>query len=368
MFYVKFKKMKKLFVIIPAILVGLFLLNSFVLKEKKTEKEIKKGSKTVVLRSTDGGQTWQDISKGLPERLQREGVGDYFTNDRGLYLRSGNGVYHTEASSTTHVWTTDIFHGKQNNIAPGKNGIYVYNFRGQFLKKINGTDNWLPVYTNFQEQAVRLDKTTTDWMYRNYKEREVRSIFETVAGTVFIGTNNMLFRSTNSGKTWKPVQVGDGRMNLIESNGVLLSTSKEGILRSADDGQTWQRVINEGGAGVAVERIDGGFAAIVNNIVTKTNTLHISQDNGKKWNIIYETLKPSWYSTLITKITGSQSSSDIYSIKQAGKYLISGRSDGIFRSADMGKTWEKLVLPKENFGFSLSVSGNVIYAMPGKGC
>lgn len=357
--------MKKLFVIVPAILVGLFLLNSFVLREKKTAKKTTKASKTVVLRSTDGGQTWQDISKGLPERLQREGVwsGALFANERGLYLRSGNGIYHTEANSATHFWTTDIFPGNRSQIAPGKNGIYVYNFRGQFLKKINGTDNWSPMYTDFQEQALRIDKTT-DYTYEKFGVKEVRTIFETAGGTVFIGSNNVFFRSADKGKTWKPVQVGDGAMKLAESNGVLLSTSKKGILRSTDDGQTWDNVLSEWGAGIAVERINGGFAAIINNTITKTNSVHISLDSGKTWNVIGEELRPSWISSLIRP----QSSSDILSIKQAGKYLISVRTDGIYRSADMGKTWEMLVLPKENFGFNLSVSGNVIYAMPGKGC
>jgi hypothetical protein len=52
-----------------------------------------------------------------------------------------------------------------------------------------------------------------------------------------------------------------------------------------------------------------------------------------------------------------------------GKYLICGRSDGMFRSSDMGKTWKKMLLPAvENYGFNLSVSGNVIYAVPNKGC
>jgi photosystem II stability/assembly factor-like uncharacterized protein len=165
------------------------------------------------------------------------------------------------------------------------------------------------------------------------------------------------------------VHVGDGRMKLVELNGVLLTTSNDGILRSTDDGQTWDRVISEGGAGMAVEVIDGGFAAIVYNTVTQTNSVHISMDSGKTWNAIAEDLQPSWYSSLIKRVTGLQSSSDILSIKQMGKYLISGRSDGIFRSTDMGKTWKKLVLPAiENYGFNLSVSGNVIYVIPNKGC
>jgi len=367
--------MKRLFVFVPVTFLVLFLLNSFVLKEKEAKKKPIKEAKSsaivnIIFKSADGGQTWQDISEGLPEKLQREGVwrDGLFANDHGLYLRAGNGVYHTESNSTTPFWTKEIFPGEQRNIAPGKNGILAYDFRGQFLQKINGTNNWLPMYTNFQEQAVRIDRTI-DWMYKNYKEREVRSVFETAGGTVFISSNSCLFRSTNSGKTWKQVHVGDGSMKLAEANGVLLSTSKDGILRSTDDGQNWDSVISEGGAGIAVERIDGGFAAIVNNAITQTNSMHISLDSGKTWKTISEELQPSSSSLLMEKIGLLKSSSDILSIKQMGKYLICGRSDGIFRSSDMGKTWKKLVLPAiENYGFNLSVSGNVIYVIPNKGC
>ena len=45
------------------------------------------------------------------------------------------------------------------------------------------------MYTNFQEQAVRLNKTV-DWMYKNYKEKQVSSVFETTGGTVFVGSNS----------------------------------------------------------------------------------------------------------------------------------------------------------------------------------
>jgi photosystem II stability/assembly factor-like uncharacterized protein len=365
--------MKKLFVVVPAILLAVFLLNSFVLKDKEAEKKPTKKAKSsevanVIFKSADGGQTWQNISEGLPKRLQREGVGgNFFTNDQGLYLRSGNGIYHTEANATTH-WTTDIFPGKQNNIAPGNNGIYAYSFRGQFLKKINGTNKWSAMYTNFQEQAVRLNPTA-DWMYEHYKEKGVSTLFETAGGTVFIGSSSSLFRSTDSGKTWEQVHVGSGRMKLAESGGVLIATYNDGIVRSTDNGKTWVPVISEGGAGMEVERINRGFAAIVNNIVTQTNTLHISLDNGKTWKTIAEDLQPSWSSMLMKKIGLIESTSNVLSIKQMGKYLISGRTDGIFKSADMGKTWTKLSLPpNEDYGYNLSVAGNVIYIMPSKGC
>ncbi len=61
--------MKRLFVFVPAIFLVSFLIYSFVQKEKEA------GEKTnIVFKSTDGGQTWQDISKGLPENLQKDSI------------------------------------------------------------------------------------------------------------------------------------------------------------------------------------------------------------------------------------------------------------------------------------------------------
>ncbi len=362
--------MKRSFVFVPAILIGLFLLNSFFVPKRKEEKKkpVKEGKSSrienIIFKSTDGGQTWQDISEGLPEKLKREGLqGDaFFANDTGFYLRAGNGIYHSESNSTTPFWAKETFPGKQRSIASGKNGILAYNFRGQFLQKITGTSDWSPLYTNFQEQAVRLDRTI-DWMYENFKEKEVRTVFETTAGTVFIGSNTSLFKSTDNGKTWKRVW-GGCLVQMVESNGVLLATNKEGILRSKDGGENWDPVISEGGVGITVERIAGGFAAIAYNPITQTNRIHISLDGGNTWNTTGEGLQPSWNSSLI----GLRPSLYISSIKQVGEYLICGRSDGIFRSSDMGKTWKLLLLSTDNRGFRLSVSGNVIYAIPNKGC
>lgn len=393
--------MKRSFVIIPVILLVLFLSNSFFvsngkeIRKKPTEEgqsftgfklaemslmdpfakapagklsTNKSRLSNIIFKSADGGQTWQDISQGLPENLQKEGVhrDAVFANESGLYLRAGNGIYHSDPNVTTPFWTREILPGKQRNITSSRNGILAYNFRGQFLQKINGTHTWTPMYTNFQEQAVRLNKTE-DWMYMKYKERQVSTVFESAGGTVFVGSNGSLFKSVNGGKSWKHIQVRGWIFKLIESNGVLLATNSEGIIRSADNGESWEPVISEGGAGVSVEHINGGFAAIVHNTITKTNRVFISLDSGKTWNSIGDGLQPCWYSSLTTPLSGHPPL-HISSIKQVGKYLICSRSDGIFRSSDMGKTWKLLLPSMENRGFNLSVSGNVIYAIPNKGC
>lgn len=54
----------------------------------------------------------------------------------------------------------------------------------------------------------------------------------------------------------------------------------------------------------------------------------------------------------------------IASILEVGEYFFGGQPTGIFRSSDKGKTW-KLLLPSTGSKvFNLSVSGNVIYAIP----
>ncbi|WP_051189735.1 WD40/YVTN/BNR-like repeat-containing protein [Daejeonella oryzae] len=371
--------MKRSFVFVPAILLVLFLLNSFGLKEKEAEEKMTETSKSftgvtlhdkslinpsakvpvakvnIILKSTDGGQTWQDISEGLPAIEQ--GV-NFYAGESDLYLNAKNVMYHSKSNLKTPVWENENVPDLKSassrpstSIAINLSGVIAYNFEGQIYQKTPAAKTWLPIHTNF-------------------KKHSMRTIFETSDGTVFLGYDHGLYKSTNKGKNWKQVQRGLV-MNLVETEGVLIATGGNGIMRSTDNGEHWQWVISEGGVGIAIERIEGGFAAITYNTGTKSRRLRISLDSGKTWQAIDQGLRPSM---------------SISSIKQIGKYLMVGHPDGIFRSSDMGKTW-KSVLPnvdkvdKKEFQFvrtwnsepenvfRIYVSGNVFYAVAGSaGC
>ena len=290
----------------------------------------KPGVANIILRSADGGQTWQDISEGLPENLQPVG---FVEKDNAVYVRAGNAIFHHKPNSTTPFWEREIFPDDHSDIAPGKNGIFAYNYGGKFLQRINGASVWSLKYTNFQV-------------------KDVRTVFETAGGALFIGCDNGLFKSVDNGKNWKQVYTEGWVMKFAASYGVLLATSQRGIIRSTDDGENWDRVISEGGVGIAVEGIDGGFAAITYNTVSETRRVRTSYDSGKTWQPID---------------AGLPASLSIASIIQVGEYFFCGHPTGIFRSSDKGKTW-KLILPSiENKVFNLFVSGNVIYATPRNG-
>ena len=326
----------------------------------------KSGAANIVFKSTDGGQTWLDISEGLPGNLEEADVHQdaFFADHSGLYLRASNGIYQSKPTSAAPFWKKEVSPAKTGSIAPGKSGIYSYNYSGQILQKANGTTVWSPVYTNFKGT--------------------IRTVFETAAGTIFIGSENGLFKSTNRGKTWKHVHVGGWVIKLVESDGVLLATSMSGIIRSTDDGETWKLVISEGGVGIDVAPIKGGFAAITFSTASNTRRVRTSYDAGKTWQPIDAGLSAQAFNVPTYKPLFQVNASDsawhpnntslpeqafITSIIQVGEFFFCGHPKGIFRSSDKGKTW-KLVRPSiENKVFNLSVSGNVIYAIAQKaGC
>ncbi len=297
-------------------------------------QQIKKSDKAVtpniVFKSADGGKTWQNMSEGLPKPVKDDySVGrNVFAADKGLFLTAANGIYHCNTNATTAVWKKEIFPNKMNNIATAKNRILAYNFEGKILQKTIGTNAWLPVYPSF--------KST------------IHTIFETAVGSVFIGSENGLFKSADGGKSWKQVYVGGWVMKLVEQNGVLLATSMSGIIRSTDNGENWAVVINEGGVGIDVEPINGGFAAIAYNTQLKTRRIKTSYDGGKTWQAIDAGLPPS---------------DIISSIIQVGENLFCGHPDGIYQSSNKGKTWKRILCSMDGKVYNLSVSGNIMYAV-----
>ncbi|MDQ6476879.1 sialidase family protein [Dyadobacter sp. LHD-138] len=304
---------------------------------KQKQKRDKAGAANIIFKSTDDGQTWQDISEGLPENLSENGIPreGFYANDNGIYLHTGNEMYHSKANSRTPFWEKEISPDNLGSIVPGRTGMLAFNYSGQFLQKINGTSVWSPIYTNFPGKGVR-------------------TVFKTAGGTVFICSDSSLSKSTDGGETWKHFHTEGWVRTFVESNGVLLATSQRGIIRSTDDGESWESVISEGGVGITVERIKGGFAAITCNTETETRRVRTSYDGGKTWQPIDADLPPSLY---------------IASITEVGAYMFCGHPAGIYRSSDKGKTWQLLLPAIQDKVFNLSVSGNVIYAIPrGGGC
>lgn len=297
----------------------------------------------MVLLSKDGGQTWQDISYGLPVDEQ---LVDFFATESAIYLSSLNDFYRRENNRKTPLWEkVNDRDQKTDCSALFRSRTILYNFGGRLYQSTSTPGSWLTAFATGQCQAP------------------IRTIFETSGGTLFGANNNGLYRSVDGGQSWSQVR-DEGDMEMAESDGILIGTSRLGIVRSADGGEHWETVISEGGVGIAVEPIAGGFAAISYSTKTESRRIHVSFDGGQTWKAIDKGLPPS---PLIS------------SIKQVGGSLVCGHPDGIFRSTDLGKTWTVVHLgaasPSISIGqnnnpekiFKIFVSDNVLYAVARNG-
>jgi photosystem II stability/assembly factor-like uncharacterized protein len=333
----------------------LLFLCAFVFPITDSQQKLNKnrsGVVNIVFKSTDGGQTWQDISKGLPENLRKDSIrgNSFFANDKGLFLRVENGLYHSIPNASTPFWTKEIFPDEHSSIAPGKSGIFANNYWGVNLKTTNGTSVWSPIFENIQASRMR-------------------SVFETAGGTIFILTARGLFKTANNGKTWKTVHTEGMDGNLAESNGVLVAVSMRRIIRSTDNGENWTSVISEDGVVFDVKPIKGGFAAITAGSESGTRSLMTSYDSGKTWQPIDAGVHDKVVSDSIWRTWDDRPLLQRFptSIIQVGENLVCTHPDGIFRSSDKGKTWKLLLPSVDGKVFNLFVSGNVIYAIPSKG-
>jgi photosystem II stability/assembly factor-like uncharacterized protein len=317
---------------------------------KKTDT----GTPKIVLKSTDDGQTWQDISEGLLGNIKEDSIrgNNFFTNEKGLFLKAGNEVYHYTAGATAPFWTKESASEELNSKEPAKSGIFNYKYWGVNLQKSNGTSIWSPIFENYHRPGLR-------------------SAFETAGGSIFIGIDRGLYKTTDNGKTWKQVYAGHLIGNLAESDGVLLSTSMKKIIRSTDNGENWVPVIHESGEVWDVKAINGGFAAITTGSGPNDRKLWTSTDGGKTWkpfDAIHNN-KNAIDSIWKQGNDGLRRHVSMTSIIQVGENYFCTHRDGIFKSSDKGITWN-LLLPsiKDKF-YSIFVSGKDIYAIALKpGC
>jgi len=332
----------------------LTVFSSFLLLDRHPHpKSGKAGTADIVFRSTDGGQTWQDIGNGLPENLRKDSIrgNSFFANDKGLFLKVGNGLYHSAPNTTAPFWTKEIFPDEHSSIAPGKSGIFSSNSWIVNWKRANGTSVWSTLSENFRGGRMRA--------------------FETAGGAIFLGTDGGLFKTNNDGKTWKLVHTGGFVGNLAEANGVLVAVCWKSIIRSVDNGDSWAVVDSGDSAAFDVKQIRGGFVAITSSTEhpsPNTSRLRTSFDGGKTWQPIEASL-PKVVIDSISRTWNDRPRMKAFMapIIQVGENFLYIHPDGIFRSSDKGNTW-KLSLPSvERKHLNLFFSGNAIYATTSKG-
>lgn len=315
-------------------------------------EKAKSTAANIIFRSLDGGQTWQDVSAGLPKDL---GVGRIFADGSEVFLASESGLYHSSSAAVAPKWEKELFLNEEiTDVFPGQAGPYASSYRTGFFQEMPGTGMWKPMHNALEDKTVR-------------------TVLETSNGNIFVGCESGIFKSTDGGSTWKHV-FEDGVNSFAASGDVLICGAYGGMLRSTDGGEHWDWVLTGAGGAYNTKLIGDRFVTITdgdkpwNEASTDgmKNRLYSSADNGKTWQRMDEG---------IAQIRLMDEMLDVFpptrvinDVEQAGEYLFCSLNAGIFRSSDWGKTWE-LVRPSNGKKMlNLAVSGKVIYAVVVVGC
>ncbi len=305
----------------------------------------------VIFKSADIGETWQDISAGMPNGMFIEGL--TFQNNT-IFASTGKGLYHMRTNVSKPTWEKEFFlYGPIYALVSNPKGMLACTYDSGLFQNLIGTDIW-KVLSN------------------NLKDKSIRTAMLTVENTLLVGTDHGIYKSVNGGNSWKTVYEGGMILNFVEADGALIAGGEKGVLRSTDGGETWVTTLFENIMSKNTGRLDDQLFTIQGTVDIEkpnpggiTNRLRVSKDGGKNWQRLENNLFPIQDQYDMDESLAE--AKDLFDMAQVGKYLFCSFDTGIYRTADQGKTWQ-LVFNAKGMSFRMYVSGNVIYAIPSGGC
>jgi ligand-binding sensor domain-containing protein len=154
------------------------------------------------------------------------------------------------------------------------------------------------------------------------------------SGTIFVGTNRGVSRSTDNGANWTESN-SDSTLDVgvfaFKSTGTIFAVGYPGVYRSTDDGLNWTLIANGGGLVKSLAINDSGHIFIGSWNEQGTGSVFRSTDNGASW-----------------INTGLGSNTYALAINASGYIFAGGYRNGggcVLRSTDNGASWTDTGLP-----------------------
>ena len=193
------------------------------------------------------------------------------------------------------------------------------------------------------------------WVHKGWKNIKANSIAiepGSNGSVIYLAAGNGVLKSTDGGKTWRIMT--DWRVTEVlkvvvhpKNKNVVFIATPYGVFKSNDAGWTWKEKNN----GIKPEETGTTSSTFVSSIVVdKSNPerILIGTENG-----IYESLNEgeSWK---LLALKGIEIRTLVQSPHDPKVFLAGTENDGIFKSTDGGKTWEKV---------NTGLSGLTIYSI-----
>lgn len=202
--------------------------------------------------------------------------------------------------------------------------------------------------------------------------------------TIFAATEYGIYRSTTNGAVWVPLYGGYAQTIVFSGSTIYAGVDSDEFLKSTDNGDTWTPV----GNGFPEYRFAFAVAVDGPNIYAAVDwfpNFYFSTDNGNSWTPVV--IPADIYSITISEskvYLGTEfgvfvstdhggnwiakdnglAGMDIYSMASSGDSIFAGTfGNGVFVSDDQGDSWTPFVDGLTNLNvISLSVNGNHIFA------
>jgi photosystem II stability/assembly factor-like uncharacterized protein len=271
-------------------------------------------------RSTDGGTTFVSAMIGLPDTVS---VGELTTDHGHFYAGTNAGIF--RSSNAGESW--ERF---ESGLPGGMPRGYKQMFRrGEFTFLVTDDTSYIA--------------TLNGWKILTTTPPAGIVEHESVIHAAFLGDIHTTFFMGNSWTKATPPLLANTVRNIITAGQYMVAAGMQGIFRTADDGESWQRVSD-----YHAELLTS-TGTTIHAVVTmpgEVRKLVRSQTHGDTW----QTMEIPGVDQQYLRAIG-RSTSYLY-VGLAGAEL-SGQlwlAGGVLRSSDRGTTWEwsSTGLPKEN--------------------
>lgn len=307
-----------------------------------------------LLESTDGGDTWRRLNRGLDYKQSPSSVVIDATDPDRLYLSTrGSGVYRSDDAGASWTSASDE-PGEHRNIlslalSPDDGDhLFAVTPGGEVVTTADGGEAWEVVDGLADEDVMAVAFAPDD------------------GDTVFAGAHGAVLRSDDRGRTWEETQVGDDAEAVTAvapsptfgaDGTVFAGMADSGVYRSTDGGRSFDRT----SSGLDDERIEGllvspGFDGDA-TVWTSTWEAGVfrSNDAGDRWTRTSENLTTDTMADDLGRPHFTAVEASVAAGNETPTLFVAG-FDGLFRSTDGAESWEELTTQDSTNIGALAVS------------
>ncbi|MEL7834183.1 VPS10 domain-containing protein [Fodinibius sp. Rm-B-1B1-1] len=259
-----------------------------------------------VYRSTDGGESWENMGLVNSEHISKV-------------------IVHPKNSDVIWVAAQGPLWEKG-----GDRGLYKSTDGGESWNKVLGNDEWIGV------TDIVIDPRNPDQLYAATWQRH-----RTAAAYMGGGPGTGIFRSNDGGESWQELENGLPSSNMgkiglaispqkpdIVYAAVTLDRTTGGVFKSEDRGASWKKMSNTVAGGTGPHYYQELYASPhhFGTIYLMDVTTEVSNDHGKTFRDLQEGSKHSDNHAMAFR-------------KDNPDYLLLGSDGGLYESYDLAETW-----------------------------